>query len=355
MQDRALGIGVIGKPQRVGAWMGTPLARYVAGCDLDAEACREAREALGVDVFTDYQDLIAHPEVDVVVVKTPNHVHKAPTIAALNAGKHVFCEKPMALTMEDCRDMVDTARRNGRMLQIDLELRSSLIPQRMKAIVESGELGQVRRIMFNHFQGAWDCAAEHWRMNVELSGGIYPEKLVHEVDLFRWIVGEVESVQSFTAANVLPQSAVPDCLQSMFWFENGALGSMLHTQTRSAMNVDADQFASHGHELWFDIVGTEGSLRADHWAGTVEVYHFAPGSAPGTRVAHFARREDYLALGFHRLGHDTPAHFAEFMRRIAAGEPEQQPPEDVLRTMALTFAAEQSVRTGERVAVAAPY
>jgi len=348
MDERKLGIGLIGKPQMGGGLLQGPHARYVAGCDLNEAFCAEARETFGIDTFTDYRELIAHPEVDVVAVRTPNYFHKQPTIDALEAGKHVFCEKPLALTMEDCRAMVDAARRNGRKLQINLELRSSVLPRRIKEIVASGELGVVRRIMFNHYQGAWDQGPDHWRMDLERSGGIFPEKLVHEVDVFRWVGGEVTAVQSFHAATVIPQSPYPDCLQSMFWFENGALGSMLHTQARSAMNVAADQYAAHGHELWFDVVGTEGSLKADHWSGKMEVYHFVPGAFPGSRVTHFARREDYAGLGMHALGHDSASHLAEFLRRIVADEPELQPPADVLKTMALTFAAERSVRSGLR-------
>ena len=354
MSEAPLGVGVIGKPH-VMTWLAAlPQARYVAGCDLDEASCAAARDRFGIRTFADYRELVAQPDVDVVFVKTPNFVHKEPTIAALSAGKHVFCEKPLALTMDDCREMVAAARGNRRKLQIDLELRSSTIPRRMKEIVESGELGTVRRILFHHYQGQWDQGPDHWRMNLETSGGLFVEKLVHEVDVFRWVVGEVEAVQSFYADNVLPQSVVPDCLQSMFWFANGALGSMLHTQARSAMNVPPDQFEAYGHSLWFDIIGTEGSLRGDHWTGVVDVYHLVPGAFPGSRLLHFARREDYAGLGSHALGHDTPAHLAEFLRRILADEPELQCPDDVLKTMALTFAAEKSIRTRERVTVEMP-
>ena len=354
VSDNTLGIGVVGKPQVMQFVTEIPQARYVAGCDLDESACAEARDKFGVATYTDYRDLIANPDVDMVFVKTPNHVHKDPTIAALSAGKHVFCEKPLALTMDACREMVAAARGNKRKLQIDLELRSSAIPRRMKQIVDSGELGEVRRILFHHYQGPWDQGPNHWRMNLETSGGIYLEKLVHEVDVFRWVAGEVEAVQSFYADPVLPQSVIPDCLQSMFWFANGAVGSMLHTQTRSAINVSPDTFHDYGHELWFDIVGTKGSLRADHWTGVVDVYHLVPGQFPGSRTVHFARREDYAGLGTHALGHDTGAHLTEFVRRVLADEPELQSPDDVLKTMAVAFAAEQSVRTRERVPVTMP-
>jgi len=352
--NQQLGIGIIGKPHVMTFLAESVHGRYVAGCDLNEDFCAEAREKFGIETFTDYNELIAHPDVDVVFVKTPNHVHKEPTIAALDEGKHVFCEKPMALTMEDCKAMVEAARHNGRLLQIDLELRSSLLMRRMKEIIDSTELGAVRRIMFHHYQGAWDHPPDHWRMNLETSGGIFPEKLVHETDIFRWLVGEVTAVQSFAAENVIPQSTMPDCLQTMFWFENGALGSMLHTQTRSAMNVPSDRFHDFGHELWFDVIGTDGSLKANAWEGRIDVYHLVPGAHPGSRVTHFARTEDYSGLSFHEIAHNTPGHFEEFLRRILAGEPEFQPPEDVLKTMALTFAAEQSVRTGERVAVEMP-
>jgi len=174
---------------------------------------------------------------------------------------------------------------------------------------------------------------------------------VHEIDIFRWVAGEVTAVQSFAGENVISQCPYPDLLQSMFWFENGALGSILHTQARSATNVDPDAFAEYGHQLWFDVVGTAGSLKADIWAGQVDVYHIEPSGVAENRTVHFARREDYSGLGFHRLGHDTAAHMTEFLRRILAGEPAMQSPEDTLKTMALTFAAEESVRTGERVAV----
>jgi len=350
MSSNKLGLGLIGHPQS--AWMmSCPRARYVAGCDVNEKSCAAARANLGVDAYTDYHDLIVRSDVDVVVVRTPNAVHKQPTIDALNAGKHVFCEKPLALTMDDCEAMADAARRNGRMLQINLELRSSVLPRRMKELVDSGELGTVRRILFHHYQGAWDMGPDHWRMNQETSGGLFPEKLVHEVDVFRWIVGEVESVQSFYADNVIPQLPYPDCLQSMFWFANGALGSMLHTQARSAVNVSPEEFGQYGHEMWFDILGDNGCLKADFWGGTIDVYHYQPGKFAGSRETHFARREDYIGLGMHALGHDSPAHLAEFVRRILDGEPELQSPEDALLTMALTFAAERSVHTGNREVV----
>ena len=351
MSRKKLGLAVIGKPHLAPIGDMAPYAEYVAGCDLVESFRDEARQRHGVATFADYREMLEHPDVDVVYVKTPNHVHAEPTLAALAKGKHVFCEKPLALNMDDCRRMVDAARENDRLLQVDLELRSSTIARRIHEIVHSGEIGEGRRLLFHHYQGAWDEAADHWRMNPETSGGIFLEKLVHEVDLFRWFLGEIEAVQSFTTPNVLPQSWCPDFLQSMFWFRSGAMGSMLHTQTRSAQNVDPALHPQCGHELGFDVVGTKGSMKADVWSGRITVFHFGPGRAEGTLVPHFARHEDYGPLGFHRLGHDTDAHLAEFLRRILAGEPEQQSPDDVLKTMATTFAAEESVRSGERVEV----
>jgi len=353
MSDKKLGVAVIGKPQAFSDDYIKPYGKYVAGCDVDESACARTRELYGIQVYTDYRKMFAQADVDVVFVKTPNHVHFEPTIAALEAGKHVFCEKPMALSMDHCRKMAEASRRHDRLLQIDLELRSSTLTRRVREIIDSGELGRVRRVLFNHYQGAWDHPSDHWRMDPKKSGGIYPEKLVHEVDLFRWYGGEISAVQSFAAENVLPQSPYPDLLQSMFWFENGALGSMMHTQTRSAMNVPDERFPECGHEQWFDVVGTAGSLKADCWAGRISVYAFRPGGAEGTMVAHFQRFEDYAPLGFHKVAHDTPAHISEFLRRIIAGEPELQSPADVLKTMEVTFSAERSIHSGLRETVQA--
>ena len=354
MPQDILGVAMIGNPHRSIVAEDNPHGRYVAGCDVNPAVCAEAHERHHVPTFRDFREMLAQPGIDVVVIRTPNYVHFEPVMAALEAGKHVFSEKPMALTMDHCRGMTAAARQHRRLLQVNLELRSSVLPVRMKEIAESGELGALRRILFHHYQGAWDHDPDHWRMSLEKSGGIFPEKLVHEVDVFRWLAGEIRAVQSFAAENVLPQSPFPDCLQSMFWFECGALGSMLHTQTRSAMNVPREDFSAYGHELRFDLIGTKGSLKSDLWAGAVEVYHLCPGTQQGSRVPHFARREDYRGLGIHRLGHNTEAHFQEFLRRILAGEPELQPPEDVLKTMAVTLAAERSVRTGEKQSVETP-
>jgi len=348
MSEKKLGIAVIGKPQSLKVSALETCGEYVAGCDLDESLCAEARQAYGIQTFSDYREMLRQPGIDVVYVKTPNQLHFEPTMEALARGIHVFCEKPLALSMDECRKMVAAAKENSRMLQINLELRSSILTKRVKEVIDEGEIGAVRRLLFTHYQGAWDHEKDHWRMDPARSGGFFLEKLVHEVDLFRWYAGEIQAVQSFAGDNVIPQCPYPDLLQSIFWFDSGALGSMMHTQTRSAMNIDPADYASHGHECWFDVVGTEGSLKADIWSCRLDMYGFRPGRGEGTRVAHFLRREDYKAFGQHLVAHDTPGHFAEFLRRIQAGEPELQPPDDVLKTMAATFIAERSIHTGKR-------
>src|SRR5688500_11241665 len=93
----------------------------VAVCDISEETCQKAAGAYGVTkTYTDYRELLADPEVDAVSVATPNKHHLEPTVAALKAGKHVLCEKPLGMNADECRRMCAAARESGKILQVGL-------------------------------------------------------------------------------------------------------------------------------------------------------------------------------------------------------------------------------------------
>ncbi len=114
-------------------------------CDIDPVAL-EKTSAKYPDVphkFEDYKKLLEMPEIDAVSVCTPNYVHYQPTIDALNAGKHVLCEKPIAMNAQQGAEMVETARKNGKFLQIGYNSRFQPSNQALKRFIDAGELGDI--------------------------------------------------------------------------------------------------------------------------------------------------------------------------------------------------------------------
>lgn len=118
----------------------------VAFCDIIRERAEEAAKKFGVEgaqVFEDYHDLLAIKDIEVVHVCTPNSSHAPITIDALNAGKHVYCEKPMAKNYADAKKMVEAAKANGKKLSIGYQTRSRAEYQLARNLVASGMLGEI--------------------------------------------------------------------------------------------------------------------------------------------------------------------------------------------------------------------
>ena len=118
----------------------------VAFCDIILERAQQAKEEYGTpdaEVYTDYHDLIARDDIEVVHVLTPNVAHAELSIAALEAGKHVMCEKPMAATYKDALAMLEASKKSGKFLTIGYQTRSTTAHQYVRHMIERGELGEI--------------------------------------------------------------------------------------------------------------------------------------------------------------------------------------------------------------------
>jgi predicted dehydrogenase len=143
----------------------------VAVCDVNEETAKKAAEKFGVDkVYTDFNDLLADPEIDAVSVATPNKYHKEPTIAALKAGKNVLCEKPLGMNADECREMCAAARDSGKILQVGLQSRFSGPLRFMKDYIATGAMGD---IYYARAQALRRRGVPGWGVfiNKELQGG----------------------------------------------------------------------------------------------------------------------------------------------------------------------------------------
>jgi predicted dehydrogenase len=141
-----VGCGGIANGKHLPALSRLPQVEIVAFCDIVLERAEKAAAEYGTpeaQVFTDYRDLVALPELDVIHVLTPNKSHAPISIAALESGKHVMCEKPMAKSAADAKAMVEAARRTGKKLTIGYQSRHRSDSMYLKKLIDDGELGEI--------------------------------------------------------------------------------------------------------------------------------------------------------------------------------------------------------------------
>jgi predicted dehydrogenase len=249
-----------------------PGATIVAIADDDHERGRAAAERWGVaDYHEDWRDLIARDDIDVVMVHSENSVHADQVVAAAEAGKHVFCEKPIATTVDDARRMSDAVRAAGVDGTAAFVSRFSKEADRAKAIVDTGVLGDViftRSIIGLAGIAEIGCPPDmvEWMSDHDRNGGgSWIDEGSHGVDLLRWMVGAISEVSMFSANRNKPEIADEDIALAIVRYANGALGEIA---TAWSMNVDIKMRNA------LEIYGTHGTLimRATDPYPQVEVF-----------------------------------------------------------------------------------
>lgn len=199
----------------------------VAICDVDIEKAKKQAEKYEVPrYYGSYQELLADPEVEAVTVVTNDQMHKEATVAALRAGKHVLCEKPMALNLDDCKEMIAAQKETGNILMVGQIGRYTPCFNKAVEMVRSGEIGE---LFFVESEYAHDYAhiggAGGWRVTPErhaiIGGGC------HAVDLLRRIAGNPVEVFAYANHKVLKDWPVDDCTIAAIKFPNGVIGKVM--------------------------------------------------------------------------------------------------------------------------------
>jgi predicted dehydrogenase len=157
--------------------------------DVNAEAAARAAGDFGVTAWASVDELVRAAEVDVIHLATPPWTHGATGLAALNAGKHLLVEKPLAITREAADEMVSVSREKGLVLSVNLMMRHSPLCQAVKKLIESSLLGEPLHAHFVNDARDEILPPDHWFWDRELSGGIFVEHGVHFFDLFEWWFG----------------------------------------------------------------------------------------------------------------------------------------------------------------------
>jgi predicted dehydrogenase len=242
----------------------SPQAKMVALCDVNQAALQQAFVATGIEkVYTDYNKLLQDPAVDAVIIATPNRFHKEIALAAIAAGKHVMCEKPIALSYADALEMYEAAEKAGVRHMTAFTYRFVPAMRYMKHLVESGFVGQPYHFRANRFQD-WGNRYLAWRQSMALAGsGELGDMLSHRLDYGHFLVGQIARLVAGTR-NFVPTrydaegkgypSDVDDWVAVLAEFENGATGNFESTKMASGRGEGGKS------QDYCEINGSEGSL-----------------------------------------------------------------------------------------------
>lgn len=214
---------------------GLDAAEVVAVSDVVEEKARKlagelgegANGVRGVKVFSEYRALLAQEDVDAVIVASPGYLHEEMVVAAAEAGKHLFCEKPMAFSVAACDRMIRAAKEGSVKLMIGQVLRYLPVFNRIKEIVDSDTLGRPFGISITRIGGGWRASGTSWRLNKAQVGGVLYEVSVHELDFMRYIAGDVDRVAAFAGQFVETHCDYEDLVQILLHFQCGGSGSLL--------------------------------------------------------------------------------------------------------------------------------
>lgn len=226
------------------------LLKVTATCDMIEANASERAQQLGADkIYTDYEKMLKEADIDAVDICLPHDLHAAVSIAASEAGKHVFVEKPIAISLEEADDMIAAAKKVGTTLMVGLNERYDPAHQRIKQMIDDGILGRLLCIRIDHNQNV-NMPDGHWiRSREKLGGGVLIGSGIHRVDLLRWFGGEVTHVANF-------QVEQPDRMEGEVavvmsaGFESGCIGEVTA--------IWAVRKAPWYEGAW--VYGTEGSV-----------------------------------------------------------------------------------------------
>lgn len=363
------------------AWLNAPRFFDMAiqpvlkvACGTNEAETKEFAERWGwEDYATDWREVVSRDDVDIIDISVPTYLHHDIAIAAAQAGKHIFCEKPFALSMQEARDMLDAVEAAGVTHYINHNYRRCPAVRLAKKLIDDGMIGRIF-----HWRGAylqdWIVDPDFpltWHLRAETAGsGPMGDLNSHSVDLARYLVGDITAVTAMTA-NFITERPLPgegaatfsagggnvtetgpvtveDAAFMLAQFENGALGSF-----------EASRFAP-GRKNFnnFEIYGSKGSITFNlERMNELQLFlRDDPAYAQGFRtiIATEGSEHDYIANWWppgHIIGYEHEFHHAvvDFMAAVANGTTIAPNFYDGLEEMKVLAAGLESAATGKKV------
>ena len=248
-----IGAGRIGKLHLENLAIRIPSAEVVAVADVFVEGAEEIAGRFGIKtVSADYREILSNKDVEAVVVCSPTDTHAQYTIEAAEAGKHIFCEKPLDLSLEKIREVLDVVEKTGVKLMIGFNRRFDPNYAKVQQMVKDGKIGAPHILKITSRDPA-PPPAEY----VAVSGGMFLDMTIHDFDMARFVVGS-EISEVYAKTNVLIDPAIGkagdvDTAVTILYFENGAIGT-----------IDNSRKAVYGYDQRLEVFGSEGMVKIDN-------------------------------------------------------------------------------------------
>jgi predicted dehydrogenase len=223
-------------------------ARLVAVSDVIASRVERVAKENNAVAYGDYRQMLERRDIDVVNICTPSGMHAQMSIDALQAGKHVICEKPMAMNLTDADRMIAAAKATGKKLCIVLQNRYNPPMLDLRRLVDEGRLG---KILLGNATVRWYRPQEYyedgWHGTLAMDGGALMNQSVHHIDALQWFIGDVDSVFAHTATLAHKMQA-EDAGVAVIRFKNGALGTVEGSTLTYPENLEGSValFGEHG-------------------------------------------------------------------------------------------------------------
>ncbi|HHY97210.1 MAG TPA: Gfo/Idh/MocA family oxidoreductase [Firmicutes bacterium] len=283
------------------------------------------------EVYTDYRDMLAKADIDAVSVCTPNSLHAQQTIDAINAGKHVLCEKPMATSLEDSRAMIDAAKQAGVTLMVGFTHRYFNFNRKVREYIQKGLIGQpmMMRVRFAHNGPylSWSAMSD-WFFKPEMAGGgALLDMGIHAIDLCRYFGGDVTSISAKTAT-----------LGKDISVEDWAVGIMEFKDPKLLAYFEVG-WSSQAGPLGVEIYGSEGTIVADY-VTPLKIYK----TKTDLGKSGWILPDDVGGGGW-------DAEVANFVRALLGREELLATAEDGYESLRIALAAYESSKKGVRVAL----
>jgi scyllo-inositol 2-dehydrogenase (NAD+) len=332
VQIAVFGLGRMGQIYAETIATRLPAARLAAIVDPhdDARAATQARYGVP-HAFADAREALALPEVAAIVIATPTSTHHELVIAAAEAGKAIFCEKPLALALDTTRAALAAVARAGVPLQIGFMRRFDTAYQKAQALIAQGQIG--RPVTFKSVGRDPFCPRTEFADPAK-SGGLLVDMAIHDFDLARWLMAsEVERVTAEGALLVCDNlRAVGDIDNAVvnLRFASGALG-----------NVEVSRNAFYGYDIRTEVLGSEGAV-------TIGAYQHTP----VLLLTRAGAQHDVMPYLLERFGDAYRAQIAAFVDCLQHGQPPAVGGADALAALTIALAATRAHQRGQPVTLA---
>ncbi|MDR7241310.1 Gfo/Idh/MocA family protein [Priestia megaterium] len=327
-----IGCGSIAQHRHLPEYKMNEQVELVAVCDINTERANSVAQQYGVKAYTNYEELLASGTVEAVSVCTPNYLHAPISVAALNSGVHVLCEKPMATSEEEAKAMIEAAKTNGKKLMIGHNQRFVASHQKARELIEKGEIGKIYsfRTAFGHGgPEGWSVdGKDSWFFKKdEAFIGAMGDLGVHKTDMLRYILNEeIVEVGAFVESNAKDFANVDDNAVCVLKTESGIIGTL------------AASWAYNGKEDNSTIVyGEKGILRLEDDPKYSLVAQYATGEVVNYELGKIQSNDE---------GGQSNSHVIEqFVDAVAEDKESPVPGEEGLKSLAVILAALKSSQT----------